>query len=70
MSTETLAPASEVDRILAHLPCLERAAADPSAPTVARRAVREQIAEDRVALALLGADLPRTDSERNGTHHG
>lgn len=77
MSTETLASHVDCDEVArlaliaeikAHLPCKERAAADLSAPEVVRRAVREEIAEDRTALALLGADL-RNDTERNGTNH-
>ncbi|MFI6883408.1 hypothetical protein [Streptosporangium canum] len=59
MSAETLAhpDRAEVARIAAHLPCLEAAAADPSAAPEARQVLREQIARFRVVLTLLGADL-------------
>jgi hypothetical protein len=57
--TADLAQASppEVARIVAHLSCLEAAAADPAADPETRKKLREQIARDRTALALLGADV-------------
>jgi hypothetical protein len=53
----------EIARLVAHLPCLERAAADPSASEQARQQLRTAIRETRVTLALLGADLPEEDSK-------
>lgn len=73
MSTETLASHVDCDevadlvaRIRAHLPCLERTAAVAATPDV-RGAVWAEIHMFRVALALLGADLPN-GSERNRTN--
>lgn len=77
MSTETLAShvdCDEVARLVAaeemHLLCLERTAVAPELTEDERRRVRVRIARSQARLDQLGADLPRNDTERNGTHHG